>query len=427
MVGSTISHYKIIEKLGEGGMGVVYKAEDIKLKRIVALKFLPPSLTRDPQSKERFIQEAQSASALQHVNICTIHEIDETGDGHLFIVMDYYNGETLRQKIVQGAVEMNEAMDLTLQIAKGIARAHEAGIIHRDIKPENIIITKDGVVKIIDFGVAKLIDQSVATSHNSTVGTVAYMSPEQIKGGKVDVRSDIFAFGMVLYEMITGQLPFQAHYLSSVLYAILNEVPKDPVELRPDLHRDLSLMILRMLNKKPEYRYQTMSEVLEVFITSTLRREAHSTPQSDLPGIDQSDKKFSSVMEFAPSKKKILIVEDELPIAIGLKSLLEHENYEVYMCNNGTDGIATALSVNPDLAVLDLNLPDLSGFEICRELRIKKFNMPVIMLTASGDQIDKVIALDAGADDYVTKPFENRELLARIRAHLRRQESLMHD
>jgi len=216
MVGKTISHYKILEKLGEGGMGVVYKAEDIKLKRTVALKFLPPELTRNSKARKRFIQEAQAASALDHPNICVIHEIDEAkpapadaGDGQMFICMAYYEGETLEQKIENGPLETEEIINIALQIAQGLAKAHENGIVHRDIKPGNIIITNDGTAKILDFGLAKLAGQVRITKTGATIGTVAYMSPEKARGEEVDHQSDIWSYGVVLYEMITGRLPFK--------------------------------------------------------------------------------------------------------------------------------------------------------------------------------------------------------------------------
>ena len=188
MIGKTISHYKIIEKLGQGGMGVVYKAEDTKLKRTVALKFLPSELTRDADAKARFIREAQAASALQHHNICAIHEIDETPEGQLFISMDCYEGETLKEKIERGPLAVEEAIDLTIQVAEGLSEAHEAGIVHRDIKPGNILVTRKGVVKILDFGLAKLAGQTKMTRTGTTMGTVSYMSPEQAKGADVDAR-----------------------------------------------------------------------------------------------------------------------------------------------------------------------------------------------------------------------------------------------
>lgn len=196
MIGQTISHYKIIEKLGEGGMSVVYKAEDTKLKRTVALKFLPTELTRDLDVKKRFINEAQAASSLQHHNVCTIHDIDETDEGRIFICMDCYEGETLKGKIDRGQLEIEDVLSVTKQIAEGLEKAHNNGIVHRDIKPANIFITKDGVVKILDFGLAKLSNQTMMTRMGETVGTIAYMSPEQARGEKVDERTDIWSLGV---------------------------------------------------------------------------------------------------------------------------------------------------------------------------------------------------------------------------------------
>jgi len=209
MIGQTISHYKILSKLGEGGMGVVYKAEDLKLKRCVALKFLPPELTRDAMAKERFVNEAQAASALDHPNICTIHEIDETNEGQTFIAMACYEGESLKTKIERGPLKLDETLDIAVQIAQGLTKAHEQKIIHRDIKPANVLITKDGLVKIVDFGLAKLSGRTKLTRTGTTPGTVSYMSPEQLRGGDVDHRSDIWALGVVLYEMIIGKTPFR--------------------------------------------------------------------------------------------------------------------------------------------------------------------------------------------------------------------------
>ncbi|MCI0559585.1 MAG: serine/threonine protein kinase, partial [Nitrososphaera sp.] len=209
MIGQTISHYKILEKLGGGGMGVVYKAQDLKLDRFVALKFLPPHLSADEDEKKRFIHEAKAASALDHPNICAIYEIDETEDGQMFIAMAYYEGETLKKKIERGPLPIDQTIDLAIQIAQGLAKAHKHGITHRDIKPANVMITNEGVAKIVDFGLAKLAGQTKLTKSGMTVGTVAYMSPEQARGEEVDHRTDIWALGVVLYEMITGQLPFK--------------------------------------------------------------------------------------------------------------------------------------------------------------------------------------------------------------------------
>ena len=223
MIDKTISQYKILSKLGEGGMGVVYKAEDTKLKRPVALKFLPPYLTQDPEAKKRFIKEAQAASALQHNNICTIYEINETDEGQLYISMEHLSGKTLKEKIQENKLTIEETVDIVTQAAQGLKKAHKKGIVHRDIKPANLIVTDDGVVKIVDFGLAKLTGQTKLTQTGSTLGTIAYMSPEQTQGIDVDLRTDIWALGVILYEMLAGEHPFKGDYEQAVVYSILNE------------------------------------------------------------------------------------------------------------------------------------------------------------------------------------------------------------
>ena len=262
MIGKAISHYRILEKLGEGGMGVVYKAEDTKLKRTVALKFLPPELTRDDKAKTRFIHEAQAASALQHHNICAIHEIDETPEGQLFISMDCYEGETLKEKIERGPLAVEEAIDLTIQVAEGLSEAHEVGIVHRDIKPGNILVTRKGVVKILDFGLAKLAGQTKMTRTGTTMGTVSYMSPEQAKGADVDARSDIFSLGAVLYEMLTGEVPFPGDHEAAVLYGIMHADPKPVTGLRGGVPSGLERIIDRCIAKIAAQRYETAAGLL---------------------------------------------------------------------------------------------------------------------------------------------------------------------
>jgi serine/threonine protein kinase/tetratricopeptide (TPR) repeat protein len=255
MIGKTISHYRIIEKLGEGGMGVVYKAEDMKLGRLVALKFLPAELTRDNDAKNRFIHEARAASALQHHNICTIHEIDETPEGQLFIAMDCYEGKTLKDKIATGPLPVEEALNIASQVAAGLSKAHEAGMVHRDIKPANIMVTTDGEVKLLDFGLAKLAGQTKLTRTGTTPGTVAYMSPEQAKGVEVDARSDIFSLGAVLYEMLTGEVPFPGEHEAAVLYGIIH-TPAEPMEkLKEGIPRGLQRVVDKALEKDPSGRY----------------------------------------------------------------------------------------------------------------------------------------------------------------------------
>ncbi len=268
MIGKTVSHYKVLEKLGEGGMGVVYKAEDSRLHRTVALKFLPPGLTKDPEARKRFVQEARAASAIDHPNICTIYEIDETEDGQTFIAMAHYEGETLKEKIASGLLGIDLALDIAFQIASGLKEAHEKSIVHRDIKPANIIITSKGQVKIMDFGLAKLRGQTIVTREGTTLGTVSYMSPEQTRGEDVDNRTDIWSLGVVLYEMITVQRPFKGDYDQAVIYSILNDTPLEPSRARKGTSVALSEINMKLLEKSPGDRFRSMEEFQEALIES---------------------------------------------------------------------------------------------------------------------------------------------------------------
>jgi tetratricopeptide (TPR) repeat protein len=260
LIGQTVSHYKILERLGGGGMGVVYKAQDLQLDRPVALKFLHPDLTRDPEAKQRFIHEAKAASALEHANICSVHEIGDH-KSQTFIVMGYYEGETLKSKIEQGPLAIEEAVDIAVQICHGLTKAHERGIIHRDIKPANVIITREGDAKIVDFGLAKLSGTSLLTKYGSRLGTVAYMSPEQARGTDVDARSDLFSLGVVVYEMVTGKRPFGGEHEAALMYCILNLDPPAPTSINQNIPSGLEAIILRLLDKSLANRYQTASEV----------------------------------------------------------------------------------------------------------------------------------------------------------------------
>jgi serine/threonine-protein kinase len=261
MMGQTISHYKILEKLGEGGMGVVYKAEDTKLRRTVALKFLPPELMRDSEAKERFLHEAQAAAALEHQHICNIYEIDEAED-QIFIVMTCFDGQTLKEKIESGPLKIDEALKITIQAAEGLQAAHEKGIIHRDIKSANIMINEKDQVKIMDFGLAKLKGQTKITKEGSTLGTAAYMSPEQAQGVDVDHKTDIWSLGVVLYEMITGQLPFKGEYEQAVLYSIINEEPEPLTALRTGVPMELERIVNKTLAKDTLERYQHADDLV---------------------------------------------------------------------------------------------------------------------------------------------------------------------
>jgi non-specific serine/threonine protein kinase len=369
MIGKTVSHYKIIEKLGGGGMGIVYKAQDLKLDRFVALKFLPPHLTSSEEEKQRFIHEAKAASALEHSNICNIHEIDETDDGQLFISMAYYEGETLDKRIKEKPLPLDESIDMAIQIAQGLAKAHEKEIVHRDIKPANIMLTNEGVVKVLDFGLAKLATQTKLTKEGSTIGTISYMSPEQARGDQVDHRTDIWSLGVILYEMLTGQLPFKGDYDQAVIYGIANEQPEPITGLRSGVPMELEQIITKCLQKNPAERYQHIDEM--VVDLRGLKKESESirTP----PKKESKKRQFKTLIVssailliiilfiagyfliFEQDKSKITDTgrsKWENSIAVLPFADLSPEKDQEYFCDGMTEQIITNLSKIKRLKVI---------------------------------------------------------------------------
>ncbi len=261
MIGQTVSHFEILERLGQGGMGVVYKARDLKLDRLVALKFLPPHLGGEDAAERRFLREARTASALDHANICTIYEIGETEDGRTFIAMAYVEGETLASRIARGPVSVEEAVRIGTKVAQGLAEAHARGIVHRDIKPGNIALTNEGAVKILDFGLAMVPGAARITQGDTTTGTAAYMAPEQVRGDAVDPRTDIWSWGVVMYEMLTGRPPFRGDNVPAVIFSILKGDPKPISKISP-VPRTLEAIVAKALSKDPSSRYRSAENLL---------------------------------------------------------------------------------------------------------------------------------------------------------------------
>jgi serine/threonine protein kinase/tetratricopeptide (TPR) repeat protein len=392
MSDTVISHYRIIEKLGGGGMGVVYKAEDMKLDRIVALKFLPPELTRDDEAKKRFMQEAKTASSLDHTNICNIHEIDEA-DGQMFICMNYYEGETLKKKIDKGLMKIDETVDLALQIAKGLQKAHEKGIIHRDIKPANIFVTDDQVVKILDFGLAKLTGYSALTRVGETLGTTVYMSPEQSSGEKTDQRTDIWSLGVVLYEMVTGRMPFRGDYEQAVVYSIMNDEPEPVTGIRSNVPMELEKIIWKALRKKPSERYQHIDEMIVDLnnIKKVSQEKTTTIPVNKLTGKNLF---FHNKFKFFTAALFIMITAYFLYSEYGTENVLHSEptpiaviSFENQTGDNAFDYLQKAI---PNLLITNL--------EQSKYFRVVTWERMQDLLRQMGKNDVKVIDQDLGFD-----------------------------
>jgi len=384
MIGQTISHYKVLEEVGHGGMGVVYKAQDTKLNRFVALKFLPPHLSASDADKARFMQEAQAAAALNHPNICTIYGIDEH-EGQMFIAMEFVDGQTLSEK--KGSISFKQAIDIGIQIADGLAAAHDKGIVHRDIKPENIMIRKDGIAQVMDFGLAKLRESNSKitrlTKAGSTVGTAGYMSPEQVQGFDADHRSDIFSYGVLLFELITGELPFKGVHETALAYEIVNVDPPPMSSIKPEIDPSLDAVVLECLEKDPNERTQSIKQVsidLKRYRRESSRQRV-SRITSARPAYKSTVTPASGQAEPVPQPRKtplfvlaglsilflavavvlgIMLFNQKPPESIPVRSYLLAPDKMIFASQSGTAGEGH-IALSPDGTMLAFVASDSSG------------------------------------------------------------------
>jgi serine/threonine protein kinase len=393
----SISHYEVLDKLGEGGMGVVYKARDTRLDRLVALKLLPPRLLDSAEARRRFAGEARAISTLDHPNIAAIYEVTEDR-GAPVLVLEYLAGGTLRNRLCEGRLPLAEILNYAVQIADCLDYAHRHGILHRDVKSDNLMFDGEGRLKLTDFGLARFNDGSTVTLDGTIAGTLTHIAPECAQGLQPDHRADIFSLGIVLYEMAAGEPPFRGEHAAAVLYDVVHTATPSLRAVRADLPDGFQRMVRRATAKDRRRRYQSMGEFAADLRLLQKNREAAIAADEALT---------------------ILVVEDEDDLRNGVEIRLSREGFRVLKAANGPEGVRLAGEEGPQLIVLDVMLPGMNGLEVCRELRRTGFGAPIIMLSAKSEETDRVVGLEAGADDYVTKPFSMRELLARVRVQLR--------
>ncbi|MCI0601521.1 response regulator [bacterium] len=443
-VDEIVLHYRILEEIGEGGMGQIYRSEDLRLGRQVAIKVLPPRVTKNEKARLRLIREARLASSLNHPNIVTIYSIEET-EKLSFIAMEYVPGESLWKILQNGPMELLKVLDIGIQVADALNAAHVAGLVHRDIKPANVMISPRGQVKLLDFGLAKPFLPSDDKNFQFTkdlsavgvpVGTVSYMSPEQTRGEDVDSRSDIWSLGSVLYQAATGSLPFQGPSALSVMHDIATAELIPPSKVRPDIPLEFDHIMKKAMAKDRQDRFPSVSEfsdrlrrlkgsidkdLSDPALQAALIRSLIEPPSGPVPKLPHR------VLDSTPKIKlgRVFLVEDNEENRDMLSRRLQKRGFDVSSATNAEEGIKKIIEEQPDLVLMDISLPLMNGFEASGHLKTNPFsrNIPIIALTAHAMPDDKQNALNAGCDDYDTKPIDFERLMAKIHHWLDKKSS----
>ncbi len=423
LIGCQVAQYQIEEKLGGGGMGVVYKARDTKLHRNVALKVLNTELNSDDEARERFITEARAASALSHPNVATVFAIEDILDNRLAIAMMYCEGASLKDLLKKRLPAIEDAVQIALEIATGLQAAHQKGIIHRDIKPGNIMLGEDDSVRIVDFGLARVDGQSRITRTGSTMGTVAYMSPEQAKGGDATFQSDIWSFGVVLFEMLTGEVPFYGEQMHAMLYAVINEPPVPVAGLRPGIPTHLEYVVSKTLTKALDHRYKDFQAVindLHLVLAGKMQMEIENLLPDNETTVAEGPRE-ASAEENATSTHvstetvKILVVDDEPDIELLLRQQyfrkIRAGEWALVFAENGADALEKVVA-HPDikLVLTDIQMPEMDGLTLLTKLGELNRLFRTVVVSAYGDMHNIRRAMNKGAFDFLTKPIQFPDL-----------------